>query len=258
MSRHLIAALLLACFACHGQVGGAATSVDRAKIAALSQMLLRDSAELPLDVAVTTVLTDPAGKEKRRSQSSAHLLFHGYNREADRFSFVANSGWFASGALRDSLSGDYAVFEAFSRFAPKMDGGTAFETRQQQRPGQALLVSAPGPDCHDFSMGEGVLYPHKHCSSVEFRVGSDSTGSPTVEGFSLEILNLPAPAKIPYLGAVQIRGIHAEGDIQKSHLPNDPQPFFIPRRVTTSIVTDKGTIALTNAYTLKASPVRKK
>ncbi|HYM12281.1 MAG TPA: hypothetical protein VEU62_16215, partial [Bryobacterales bacterium] len=90
-----------------------------------------------------------------------------------------------------------------------------------------------------------------------FYAGGDPDGDLTLERFALEISNLPAAAKIAYLGDVQIRRIHAEGDIQKAYLPKDPKPFFIPKRVATSIETDKGSIVLTNVYTLTADRLRK-
>jgi len=210
-------------------------------------MFLRDSAELPMDVAVTTVITDPGGHEKRRSQSSVHFVFHGYNPQAEKYSFDSRSGWFNTGALRDSFTGDFAVSEAFSRLAPKKDSGSELEIRQD-RPGQVVPIRASTRDCHEFEMSDRVLYPKRYCPSVEFNVGTDSTGDLTIERFTLEIGNLPAPAKIAYLGAVQIRRIRAEGDIQKAYMPNDRQPFFVPKRVVTSIGTDKGTIVLTNIY----------
>ena len=183
-------------------------------------------------------------------------MFHGYSHQAGKFSFNSHSGWFNTSALRDSLSGDYAVFEAFSLLAPKKDD--ELEIRQG-RPGQGFVIrTSARRDCHEFEMQERVLFPQKYCPSVEFDADMDSTGRLTLNRFTLEVGNLPAPAKIAYLGTVQIRSIRAEGDIQKAYLPNDPQPFFIPKRVVTSIGTDKGNIILTNVYTLTTSRVRKK
>ena len=210
-----------------------------------------------MDVAVTTVVTDPAGKEKRRSQSTVHLVFHGSNQQAERFSFNSRSGWFNTGALRDSHTGTFAVFVAFSRLVPKKDSEDRLEIRQEP-PGQGFLIRSPNRDCHDFEMSDRGLYPTRYCSSAEFHAGSDPSGALTLERFSLEIANLPAPAKIAYLGDVRVRRMHAEGDIQKAYLPKDPRPFFIPKRVATTIATDKGNIVLTNVYTLTADRARKK
>ncbi len=252
----LIAGFLLAGLSGFGQ-SAASNPINRAKIATLSKMFLRDSAELPMDVTVTTVITDRAGREKRRSQSSVHFLFHGYNQQAEKFSFDSHSGWFNTGALRDSFSGDLAVFAAFGELAPKKNGDADFEMIQQDLPGQGIFIKTSDPDCHDFEMSDRFLYPKKYCSSVEFHVGTDSAGQLSVERFTLQIGNLPAAGKIVYLGAVQIRSIRAEGDIQKAYLPNDPLPFLVPRQVVTSIETDKGKIVLTNLYTLPVDRARK-
>ena len=63
-----------------------------------------------MTVAVTTVVTDPAGKVKHRSHSQVHMFFRGCNAQAGKFSLRGDSGWFNPGALRDRVSGDMAAF----------------------------------------------------------------------------------------------------------------------------------------------------
>jgi hypothetical protein len=73
----------------------------------------------------------------------------------------------------------------------------------------------------------------------------------------VDISELPAPGKMPYLGDVKILKIHSEGEVQEARMTDDPRPFLIPKRVVTTIETDKGTMTVTNAYTLRAEPARK-
>src|SRR6266852_399313 len=86
--------------------------VDLDQIKALANTYFRDSTEVPMSVAVTTVVTDGAGKVKHRTQSTVNMVFNGYNKGSGKFSLHANSGILNSGALRDSVSGDLAAFFA--------------------------------------------------------------------------------------------------------------------------------------------------
>jgi hypothetical protein len=243
--------LLLAGFACFAQPGGPISSADRAKITALSKTFLRDSAELPMDVAVQTIVTDASGNPKRRAQSTVRFLFHGYNQQAGSFQFEARGSWFNGGPMHDSLAGDFAVLDALRRLAPNAKRSPGDEPVIHPDPsGKGFLVRAVQQDCDPFETNERFLYPTHYCTSVEVRITNGPDGALAIESFSLDMRNLPAPAKIPYLGAVQLKRFRAEGDIQKAWLPNDPSPFFVPKRVVTTIDTDKGRIVVTNAYTL--------
>lgn len=243
----------MAGLACYGQGGGANDPADREKITALSKVVLRDAAELPMEVAVTTVVTDAAGREKRHGQSSIRFVFHGYNQQAQRFTFDSRSGWFNTGALRDSQSGNFAVFEALSLLAPKNDSKEEFEIQWAGR--ELTIRRAVSRDCHGFTMRDGVLYPQEYCPSVEVRASSEAAGVLTLERFALDVGNLPGAGKIGYLGAVEVRRFHAEGELQKAYLRGDPQPFYIPKRVVTTIGTDRGNVVLTNVYTVAARSV---
>ena len=226
---------------------------DHTKIAAVSKLFLRDSAELPMDVAVTTVVTDAKGKEKRRAQSTVHFLFHGYNLKTERFSFSARSGWFSTRALHDSMIGDWAVFQAIGMLAPARDHVQLDVRTDPAGPGFAIHGANIG--CHEFVMDEHWLIPRKSCPEVSLHSAVDEKGGATLDRFTMEVGPLPVPAKIGYLGDVQVNKLHIEGEIQKTYLPNDSSPFLIPRKVVTTFTTDTGSIVITNEY--RAAPGRK-
>lgn len=237
--------------------GQTTAPVDRAKVTALSKMLLRDSAELPMQVTVTTSVMDASGKEKRHQTSTVQFVFHGYNQQAQRFSFNTRSGWFNTGALRDSEPGDFAVFEAFSAMVPSKQNESRMKIAAED--GGGFRIDMPAmTDCRDFEMNPGALYPHKFCPSVQLQVSVDAAGAPSLERFGMDVGNLPAVGRIAYLGAVEVRRIHAEGNTQQALLPGDPQPFFVPKAVVTTIETDKGRVVLSNLYKLSAVRLRKK
>ena len=66
---------------------GAEVTLDQIK--ALAKVYLRDSAEVPLSVDVTTVVTDPDGNVKHRGHVTASMVFRGYNLESRKFSVQA-------------------------------------------------------------------------------------------------------------------------------------------------------------------------
>ena len=55
---------------------------------------------------------------------------------------------------------------------------------------------------------------------------------------------------LPYLGEGNVRRFHANGELQQVTLPDDPRPFLIPKRVITTVESEKGTIVVTNDYKL--------
>src|SRR5579872_2352079 len=221
---------------------GQTTGLTPERVMTLAKQLFRDSAELPMDVTVTTAVTNAAGKEKHRATSTVLFVFKGYNQEAGHFSFNGHSGWFNTWALRDSLTGHFAAYIAGTRLAPKKGEPQNIEIREPR------LVLSHDENCAPFELLPRFLYPKRTCASAEFRLGDDGT----FKHFTLNMTNLPAQAKVVYLGDVRITGFHVEEDFQQSFLPGDPKPFLLPKRVETTVTTDRGKIVISNVYAPKA------
>ncbi len=242
-----------------GQTGAArASGVDAARVTALAKMYFRDCAELPMDVAVTTVMTDAHGKLKRRSQSSVRFLFRGYNQESGKFSFHSDTGWTNTRALRESLSGDFAAFVAAMRLAPKKDSSFHFEIQQPAQPGDPFLVTTKDGDCPEFKQLKDWIFPEKPCISAQFRLAGDPTNDLVFEHFSFDVTNLPGAAKVAEFGDVQVLGFRCEGDFQKASLPGETQPYLLPKQVVTSVETSKGKMVITNQYAPQVPKAGKK
>lgn len=99
-------------------------------------------------------------------------------------------------------------------------------------------------------MSTKFLYGEHYCYTTVFRVVRDAAGKLAVHGFGVDIEQLPALRKVRYLGEVQIRKIHSDGEVQEARMGDDPRPFLVPKRVTTTIETDTGAVVVTNHYTL--------
>jgi hypothetical protein len=232
-------------------VAAAAGSLpDLSQVTALSKTFLRDSAELPMDVAVQTKATDAKGKKKRDAHSRVQFLFKGYNGAAQRYSFQASSGLMGLRILHDSSAPNFAVINAFTGLAPHGADPADVIIEPGAADGAFTIRSKPSTDCKDFQMEASSMYPRRYCYSVLFHVTAGEDGKLSVQDFAVDINKLPAPGNVRYLGAAQVRKIHSEGQVQEARLGNDPQPFLIPKHVETTFETDKGTVVVTSDYTL--------
>jgi hypothetical protein len=249
MRRHVagFSAALLACCGAAAADGPA----DRDRVTAVFKSFLRDSAELPMDVAVTTVVTNAAGRQKRHTQATVHLVFHGYNQQAERFTLRSDTGFFHFRELHDSIAGDFEIFKAFSMVVPGKDGRTKSDVEFTEDNG-GLTVRTGQNDCRGFDLKAGELWATQDCSAVEFRLGRDAAGELTVERFRIETKNLPARGNVRYLGPAEVRRLYAEGELQKAYLPGDPRPFLAPKHVVTTIETDKGKVVVTGEHAVAA------
>jgi len=246
--------LLLAAAAGVAQPIAGSGPVDPAQATALFKMFLRDSAELPMDVAVTTVVTDAAGRQKRHVQGTIRLLFHGYSQQRERFSFHASAGLMYRRLLNDSMAAELATFKAFAVVSPGKDGAPKVQIVQQG----GDLVARNADECreqemhtHGLYLSRG-LYLQKDCSRAEFLLGRDAAGALEIRRYRLDVMNLPASVKLAYLGQVEVRQYMTEGDVQKVYLPGDPKPFLAPKHLVLTIETDKGRVVVTGDHTLAA------
>jgi hypothetical protein len=82
----------------------AGTEVTLDQIKTLAKVYLRDSAEVPMNVDVTTVVKDMAGKMKHQSHLTASMVFRGYSLQSGKFSVQATKSGLTPFGLQDSLS----------------------------------------------------------------------------------------------------------------------------------------------------------
>ena len=164
MSSRILLALVTLCCLRPGRA--ADVTVDR--ITALAKTYFRDSAEVPMSVVVTTVVTDAAGKEKHRGQSTVSMVFNGYSQESGKFSLRASSGILNTGALRDSMSGDLAAFYAGFFLVPKKESPRTIEVRQPDGPGKPVLVVVKDGECRAMELMARWMFPEHPCGTARF------------------------------------------------------------------------------------------
>ncbi|HXS94032.1 MAG TPA: hypothetical protein VN736_05460 [Candidatus Limnocylindrales bacterium] len=221
----------------------------RARVEALSKTVLRDSAELPMDVAVTREITDAAGKIKSRATSHVKFLFHGFNPRNDTFKMNASAGLMSRRLMYDSMAGDVAFFVALSNLAPRQGDENRFDVKPGPD-GHGFLIQTVRPECHDFVLSSNLLFPRNFCGSVDLFASADGEGKLQIDRFVLEVRGLPRPGQVRYIGATRVTAFRAEGETQSVHIGSDPQPYFVPKRAVTRVITEKGAVVLTNIYSV--------
>jgi hypothetical protein len=73
----------------------------------------------------------------------------------------------------------------------------------------------------------------------------------SIKAFAFDVAGLPLPGNVDYLDKANITGYHVDMDLQKVTLPGDPKPFVVPRHVTVTVITDKGTLLMSGEFALK-------
>ena len=215
------------------------------RVTALAKVYFRDSAEVPMSVDVTTLVTNEGGKTIHRAHLTVGMVFNGYNQQSGKFSFRANSGIFSTGALHDSLSGDFAAFFAGGLITkPIPTRSLAIEQES---------VSLVDKSCPALQIVKGAAFPAHLCGTGHFHVSNAPNGELMFQSFTFDTSGAPAMAKVPHLGDVQIQGFHAAVFFQQGMLPGDAKPYLLPEKTVTSLKTDKGTVTVINLYRPKTS-----
>jgi hypothetical protein len=248
MRRRLTIPFVLSLLCCPSLPGAGGVDLDQVKELALTYF--RDSAEIPMNVDVTTTVMDITGKVKRRTQAAVVMEFNGYNQRSGRFSLRTNAGWLKTDSLHDSLSGDMAAFFA-GGLIPKKDSAHLIEIQQAPEPDRPVLVFVKDDGCPQLDLMAITTFPRHPCGAAEFRLGAGPDGHLEFQHFSFTSSGDPSAAKVAYLGDVQLKAFHASVEFQEVYLPGDSKPYLWPKEAVTSATTDKGTVTISTRYSRK-------
>jgi hypothetical protein len=228
------------------------TEITLDQIKALTKVYLRDSAEVPLNVAVTTVVTDVSGKQKHQGHLTASMIFRGYSLQSGKFSVQATKGGLTPFGLQDSLGGDLAAFLGGTLLFRKDQAN--IELKQATETGKPLIVIVRQQNCPALeSMPKMLVQPHP-CGIAEITVVSGEGGELAFQHVHFESTGRPASAKVTHWGDVQLKSFRYDVDFQLKILPGEAKPYLWPLKTVVSATSDKGTITITNQYSAK--PVR--
>jgi hypothetical protein len=231
MNLSVAAALLLLTF----------EDVTLDQIQALAKVYLRDSAEVPMNVDVTTVVTDSTGKVKHRGHLTAGMVFHGYNIGSGKFSLYANKGGLTPFGLGHSLSGGLATFFAGSAI---FDKEAVIEIHQAAD--KSVTVIAKRPNCPALDWIPKYSFPQHPCGTTEITLGDL-----TIRHVSFTSTGSSGPANVAHLGPAQINAFQFSVDFQVKFLPGEDKPYLWPLETVVSATTDKGTLTITSRYSAR-------
>jgi hypothetical protein len=226
-----------------------AEDVTLDQITGLAKVYLRDSAEVPMAVDVTTLVTDPSGKVKHKGHLTASMVFRGYSFQLGTFSARANKQGLTPFGLRDSLSGDLAAFFGGSLLFAK--DGPRPQIRQSDGPGKRLVVVVQNANCPALELNSKFLFPQHPCGVTEIALTSGAGGDLAFQHVGFESVGAAATTKVPHLGDAQLKTFRYGVDFQLKTLPGEAKPYLWPLKTVVTAITDKGTVTITNLYSAK-------
>lgn len=121
-------------------------------------------------------------------------------------------------------------------FVPATDGSELVQAKM-----------APVNPCPVLSMSHRNsqwYFPDDPCGESEFQLDKDLR----FKQFAFQALGLPAQVDLAPFGLCNLQRYHAELEFQEVTLPQDKAPFLVPKRVTATLETDKGTVVISSIY----------
>jgi hypothetical protein len=257
--RILSTGILLVCCLSVG-AAGFVQSAEKLTIDQLTQAAkryFRDTVEMPLLQKMTFTATDPKGKVRKSEHVTANYVFKGYNPQKQTASAQLHgevSMWAAMrGAKMFKAAFNSGLWTMFAGELIYSDASIYSFEAGEPRAGDGMVIArlTHVQPCATVTMIKNANWygPDKICGTSEFQLLQDLS----LQKFSYEISGLPAPVKMEPFGQCMLRRYHAEVEFQKVMLPGDKEPFLVPKQVTATLETDKGTIVIFSVYEPKVS-----
>lgn len=222
------------------------------QLKAAGKLYFRDTAELPLVQTMRFSVFDPSGRTRKTEKLTMDYLFKGYNPREERGSVHLSghvSMWSVMrGNKMAKISLNSAMWTMQAGIVARDFNGSTFETDALTGPdGWALAKLVPKGPCPSVVMNKSAEYylpDGGFCASAEFQLDRDLR----FQKGSYEVLGLPAAVKIHPFGECTLTRYHAEVEFQIFTMPGEKEPFLLPRRVTTTLETNKGKVVIASEY----------
>jgi hypothetical protein len=227
----------------------AAADVTLDQIQTLAKVYLRDSAEVPMNVEVTTVVMDAKGKLTHRSHLTETTVFRGYSQGTGSFSMRANKQGLTPFGRWEAMSGEVAAFMSGAILFKK--GNPVIEIRQSSEPGKPVAILVSDSECSPLDSNPRFVFPLHLCGTTEIALTAGPNGDLAVQHAKFDSKGVPARVKVPHMGETELRGYHYDVDFQLKTLPGEAKPYLWPLKTVVSATTDTGTVTVTNQYSAK-------
>lgn len=219
-----------------------------------AEKYFRDTAEFPMIQTTTFSVVASSGRSSKPKTISWNYLFHGYSRHGQTANAMMTGGresmW---EVLRGSRLGKASANSAIWTMIPGLwlysDPGAYSLTFGPAPSGSGILEArmAPKNACPVLSMSHKNsqwYFPDNPCGKSEFQLDKDLR----FKQFAFQSLGLPAQVDLAPFGRCNLQRYHAELEFQEVTLPQDKAPFLVPKRVTATLETDKGTVVISSMY----------
>jgi hypothetical protein len=237
-----------------------ATGLTADQLTAAAKRYFHDTAELPLLQQTEFSVFDRSGRVRKREKSTRDYLFEGYNPRSETAHSTVSGGnvsfWsMMRGNKMLKISGNSAIWTMHAGGVARNLNGFTFEADTLPgSDGWMLAKLVPKGPCHSVVMNKNAEYyllDGEFCLSAELQLDHELR----FQKGSYEVMGLPAAVKIHPFGECTLTRYHAEVEFQMATMPGDKEPFLIPKRVTTTLQTNKGNVVISSVYELKP-PVR--
>jgi hypothetical protein len=232
-------------------------NLTREELTAAAKLYFRDTTELPLVQQMEFFVFDSSGRIRKTDKLTLEYLFQGYNPGSKTAHFNVRgheSFWSAmrgSKTFKASInSGMWTLWAGvvardFSAYSFEAGAASAVD-------GPVLAKLVPKESCPAFTMTknpEFYVADGRVCGQAEFQLDRNLR----FERFSYEAPGLPARAKVAPLGECMLQRYRTEIEFQTVTIPGDREPYLVPKRVTTTLETNKGRVVISSAYEPKPS-----
>lgn len=225
-----------------------------ADLVTAAKKYFRDTAEFPMIQSTRFSVVASSGRNSKPKSISRDYLFHGYSREHNtanaRITGGSESMWEAlRGSKLAKASANSAIWTMIPGVWLYSDPAAYTLTFEPAGGNSELLVArmAPVHACPVLSMSHQKsqwYFPDNACGESEFQLDNDLR----FKQFAFQASGLPAQVDLAPFGRCNLKSYHAELVFQEVTLPQDKAPFLVPKQVTATLETDKGTIVISSIY----------
>jgi hypothetical protein len=216
-----------------------------AQVAKASRTYFRDSAELPLVMAIELTAKDPSGRIRKHKTGKVKYDFHGYNPRSENMNAnLRGSGSVIKAAFVAAISSTLPM----ALLTPKADQLFNLSFQESSPPEIVSMQFVPTGSCEPMKWSADAYGPESLCGSYVVQLTRDGL---VLRHFSFAAAGLPITGNVEILGMTTISGYHVDAEFQDVMLPDDPKPFRVPKWIAVTVETAKGTLHMKADYSLK-------
>jgi hypothetical protein len=222
------------------------------QLTAAARLYFRDTAEFPMLEQMDLTVLDASGHVRKTDKLSVDYLFQGYNPRSGTATAKVHGSISMWAALRGaktfkaSLNGSFLTLEAGSVVGANL-ADYEFEADDPSPAQDTILAKLVKKEtCPPLAMTKvpEAYVPDRMCGAKVYQLDRHLR----IQRFVYDASGLPAPVSIGPFGSCTLQRYHAEVEFQSVAMPGEGESFLVPKKVTTTLETNKGNILITSMY----------